>query len=40
MLGWFIAVAFVLFALVVVYSCLVVSGDDFCEWEDIDDEDT
>lgn len=35
MFGWFIAIGFAVFAVVVVYSCLVVSGDD---WEDNDEE--
>ena len=36
----FVGIVFALFVLVVVYSCLVVSGDDYCEVEDIDDENT
>ena len=35
MFGWFVAAGFVVFSLVVVYSCMVVSGDD---WEDNDEE--
>ena len=35
MFGWFLAIGFAVFALVVVYSCLVVSDDN---WEGNDDE--